>query len=119
MSAGVAALVSIAGLLLTFIVGIRQVRRSVNLTCWSNTGPRGGGLSSPLHPRGFSALPSPPRLPQPPRGRARKLLSDPGMPVATTTKEMASGDPIGPIWLRLRGERRVTLLDLALAGEAA
>jgi hypothetical protein len=50
---------------------------------------------------------------------ARKVLSDPGMPVATTTEVMATDDPLGPIWLRLRGERRVTLLDLALAGEAA
>jgi hypothetical protein len=49
---------------------------------------------------------------------ARKVLSDPGMPVATTIEERAIQDPLGPIWLRLTGERRVSLLDLAPAGEA-
>jgi hypothetical protein len=66
------ALVSILGSLLTFNVGIRQVRRSVTSTCWSNSGPRGSGLSSPRHPQGFSASPSPLRLPQPARGRSTK-----------------------------------------------
>ncbi len=49
----------------------------------------------------------------------RKALFDPGMPVVTTTEEMASDNPLGPIWFGLRGERRVTLLDVALAGDAA
>jgi hypothetical protein len=50
---------------------------------------------------------------------ARRALSDPGMPLATTTDDQTSEDPLGPIWLRLGGERRVTLLDIALAGEEA
>lgn len=92
----IVALVSVLGSLLTSNVGIRQVRRSVTLTCWSNSGLRGSGLSSPRHPQGFR-----------PRRRlfvfhsqreaeARKLRSDPGMPVATTTTGMTSGNPLGP-----------------------
>ena len=92
----IVALVSVLGSLLTSNVGIRQVRRSVTSTCWSNSGLRGSGLSSPRHPQGFR-----------PRRRlfvfhsqreaeARKLRSDPGMPVATTTTGMTSGNPLGP-----------------------
>lgn len=79
----IAALASIVGSLLTFIVG---------------------------HPPGRK---------QPPRGRSTQAPVRPSTPVATTTEEVASGNPLGPIWLRLRRERRVTLLDVALAGEAA
>jgi hypothetical protein len=49
----------------------------------------------------------------------RKVLAHPGMAVAMTTEERATKDLLGPIWLRLIGERRVSLLDVAPAAEAA
>jgi hypothetical protein len=36
-----------------------------------------------------------------------------------TTTEGATEDMLGPMWLRLIGERRVSVLDLAPAGEPA
>ena len=115
----IVAVVSILGSLVTFNVGIRQVRRSVTLRCWSNSGPRGRGLSSTLPTRGSRSRRRLFVFHSHREAEARKFRSDPCMPVETTTKGMANDHPLGPNWLRLRVQRRMTLPDLALAGEAA
>jgi hypothetical protein len=43
---------------------------------------------------------------------ARQVLGGTPMPVATATLERHLGDPFGPIWLPLRADRRVRLIDL-------
>jgi hypothetical protein len=47
---------------------------------------------------------------------AREVLFRPRLGVATTTLERHLGDPLGPVWRPVRGDRRVDLLDL---GEGA
>jgi hypothetical protein len=114
----IVALVSVLGPLLTFNVGIRQVRRSVTLTCWSNSGPQGRALI-PTTSSGISASPSPLRLPQPARGRSTKAPIRPRHAARDNDDGDGQRRSARPTWLRLRVERRMTSLDLALAGEAA
>jgi hypothetical protein len=47
---------------------------------------------------------------------ARQVLYGTPMPVATATLDRHLADPFGPIWLPLRADRRVRLLDLRTWG---
>jgi hypothetical protein len=49
---------------------------------------------------------------------ARLVLGGTAMPVATTTLERHRADPLGAIWLQLRSDRRVGLIDLVGPGVA-
>lgn len=47
---------------------------------------------------------------------ARRHLHNAGMTVATTTLSSAMTDPLGAIWLPIRGERRSSIVDLLFRG---
>jgi hypothetical protein len=46
------------------------------------------------------------------RSSAPKLRIDIGIPVLTSHRELYFADPLGPVWLPVRSERRVSLLHL-------
>jgi len=49
---------------------------------------------------------------------ARKHLHNAGMTVATATMSAAMADPLGEVWLPIRGERRTSVVDLLFGSGA-